>query len=63
MLTHGLAWISTQEEGEDAAITDLTVRRDLAEVKTRLLGLDSVGRRCVRFRRPSTLGQARYGVG
>ena len=62
MLNHDLAWISTQVEGEDAAITDLAVRRGQAEVKTRLLGFDFLGRRCVRFRGPSTLGQARCGV-
>ena len=60
VLKHGLAWVSTQEEGEDAAITDPAVWRGLAEVKTRLLVLDSLGRHCVRFRGPSTLGQARY---
>ena len=62
MLKHGLTWVSTQEEGEDAAITDLALRRGQAEVKTRLLVLDSLGLRCVRFRRPSKLGQARYSV-
>ena len=47
VLKHGLAWASQAEEGEDAPIADPAVRRGLAEVKTRLLVLDSLGRRCV----------------
>ncbi len=47
LLKHGLAWARAAEEGDDAPITDPAVRRGLAEVKTRLLVLDSLGRRCV----------------
>ena len=47
VLKHGLAWARAAEEGEDAPITDLAVRRGLAEVKARLLVLDSLSRRCV----------------
>lgn len=47
VLKHGLAWAQAAEDGEDAPITDPAVRRGLAEVKTRLLVLDSLSRRCV----------------
>ena len=47
VLKHGLAWAQAAEDGEVAPITDPAVRRGLAEVKTRLLVLDSLSRRCV----------------